>query len=214
MQNRTQKLTLTALFCALAIAVSLLIQIPVVLFLSYDPKHIVTALCGLIMGPTPALAVAVVTGIIEMITVSNTGIIGLLMNVLSNVCFSCTAAIINQKRRTLKGAVIGLIAGWAGLVISMLLWNYIVTPGFMGYPRETVVAMLPTVFLPYNLVKGGLNAAVTFLLYRPVIGTLRKAKLLPQGGTEKKQTHVVVIGGAVVIVVTCVLVILSMNGTI
>ena len=39
--------------------------------------------------------------------------------------------------------------------------------------------MLPTVFLPFNLVKGGLNMAVTLLLYKPVVTALRKARLVP-----------------------------------
>ena len=47
----------------------------------------------------------------------------------------------------------------------MLLWNYLITPLYMvGTTRSMVAAMLPTVFLPFNLVKGGLNMALILLI--------------------------------------------------
>ena len=37
----------------------------------------------------------------------------------------------------------------------MLLWNYLITPLYTpGFTRADIAAMLPTVFLPFNLVKG------------------------------------------------------------
>ena len=38
----------------------------------------------------------------------------------------------------------------------------------MGYPREAVAELLIPAFLPFNLLKGGLNAAITMLIYKPV----------------------------------------------
>ena len=63
------------------------------------------------------------------------------------------------------------------MAVAMLLWNYIITPFYMGVPRETVAGMLLPVFLPFNLVKGGLNAALTLLLYKPIVSALRSAHL-------------------------------------
>ena len=60
----------------------------------------------------------------------------------------------------------------------MLLWNYIITPIYMGMPRDAVAEMLPTVFLPFNLFKGAVNAGITMLIYKPVVGALRKAHLI------------------------------------
>ena len=60
-----------------------------------------------------------------------------------------------------------------------MLWNYLLTPIYMGYPREAVAAMLPTVFFPFNLIKGLLNAVILILIYKPVVRGLRKAKLVP-----------------------------------
>ena len=48
----------------------------------------------------------------------------------------------------------------------------------MGYPRDIIAGMLIPVFLPFNLIKGGLNAAITMLLYKPVITALRRSNLI------------------------------------
>ena len=40
--------------------------------------------------------------------------------------------------------------------------------------------MLPTLFLPFNAVKGGLNMTATLLVYKPVVDSLRRAKLIPE----------------------------------
>jgi hypothetical protein len=66
------------------------------------------------------------------------------------------------------------------MVAVMLAWNYLLTPIYMGYPREAVAAMLVPVFLPFNLIKGGINAALVLLIYKPVVMTLRKAGLAPK----------------------------------
>ncbi len=51
----------------------------------------------------------------------------------------------------------------------------LITPIYMGYPREAVAELLLPVFLPFNLFKDGLNAASTFLLYKPVVSALMKS---------------------------------------
>ena len=69
--------------------------------------------------------------------------------------------------------------GVAALTVMMLLWNYFITPLYMNTPREVVAAMLVPVFLPFNLVKGGMNMAATLLLYKPVVTALRRTGLVP-----------------------------------
>ena len=179
--NATRKLTLGAMFAALAYLVMILVHIRIVPsadFLTYDPKDVILAVCGFTLGPVPALTTAVVVAFLEMITVSTTGPIGFAMNLLSTAAFALPPSILYARRRTLRGAGAGLALGVACAVVSMLLWNYFVTPLYMGVPRETVAAMLPTVFLPFNLIKAALNAAITMLVYKPVSRALKRAGLV------------------------------------
>lgn len=152
-------------------------------FLQLDVKDTVICIGGFIFGPLAAAVIAIVVALVEMFTASDTGIIGLIMNVLATTTFCCTASFVYKKVHNKKGAVIGLTLGTAVLTVVMLLWNYLITPIYMGMPREAVAAMLPTVILPFNLVKGGLNMALILVLYKPVVTALRKARLIPESRT-------------------------------
>ena len=79
-----------------------------------------------------------------------------------------------------KRAIIGILCGILAMTVTMLLWNWWITPLYMGVGREVVVGMLFPIFLPFNLVKGAINGAIAVLLYKPLIRALRKARLLPE----------------------------------
>ena len=147
-------------------------------FLDFDFKDVVICIGGFIYGPLAAAFISIVVALVEMFTISHTGPIGLIMNVLATCSFCCTATYVYKKHHTMRGAVLGLSLGTVILVIVMLLWNFLITPIYQGVPRNVVAAMLPTVFLPFNLVKGGMNMAATLLLYKPVVTALRKAGLV------------------------------------
>ena len=158
-------------------------------FLSYEPKDAIIAIAGFIYGPAACLLISVIVSFVEMITISSTGPYGMIMNIVSTCAFTIPAACVYKRFHTQKGAVAGLTAGVAVLAAVMVLWNYIITPLYMGQPREVVAGMLATVFLPFNLIKGGINAGLTLLLYKPVVtvvGTLRKARLVEPSKSGKK----------------------------
>ena len=179
-----RKLSSLAMLTALTYLAMLLSKIlPQVMFLQMEIKSVVVAICGFLFGPVSAAAASIVVALIELFTVSDTGIMGCIMNALAACAFACPAAFVYRKVHTRKGAVIGLSVGVVTLVGVMLLWNYLITPIYMEVERPVVAAMLPTLFLPFNLVKGGLNMALTLLLYKPVVGALRKARLAPESQT-------------------------------
>ena len=64
------------------------------------------------------------------------------------------------------------------MVAAMMLWNYLITPIYMGYPREAVAELLLPAFLPFNLIKGALNAIIVFFVYKPLKKALKSAKLI------------------------------------
>ena len=216
MNVRTKKMTTIAMLCALAYLVMVIGRIPVVLFLKYDPKDVIIAIGGFIYGPLTSFAISVVVSLVEMFTVSDTGIIGAVMNIISTCAFACTAAYVYKKKHNLKGAIYGLLLGLVTMVVVMMLWNYFLTPLYMGYPREAVVELLLPAFLPFNLVKGGLNAAITMLLYKPVVSALRKSTLLPrQPDTAKKgKINPGIILVSLLVLATCVFFVLVLQGVI
>lgn len=215
--NKTHRLTLMAMFAALAYIVVAVGRIPIstVSFLKYDPKDVILVICGFILGPMPALLVTLVVSLIEMLTLSSTGIIGLVMNVLASAGFACTAAAIYKRCHSLKGAALGLAAGAGAMVVLMLLWNYFITPYYMGYPREAVAAMLLPVFLPFNLIKGALNGAIAMLIYKPISRALHRAGLTETAAGNHAPERRSVAGAmlvAALVLVSCIFAVLILKG--
>lgn len=149
-------------------------------FLQFDLKDTIICIGGFVFGPLAAAIISILVAFIEMLSASDTGPIGFLMNVLATCAFCCTAAFVYRRRHTKRGAVVGLALGVIALTAVMVLWNYLITPLYMGIPRDVVAGMLVPVFLPFNLVKGGLNMALILLLYKPVVTALRRAHLVPE----------------------------------
>ena len=136
------------------------------------------------------------------------------MNVISTCAFACTASFIYKRKRTLGGALIGLGSGIILSTAMMLLWNWAITPIYMGYPRSAVAAMLLPVFAPFNLIKSTLNASFTLLLYRGVSSAFRRAGLIPKSEKTSPRPRMTV--GVVIASALCaeavIVIILLWNG--
>ena len=205
-KQTTVTITLAALFSALAYLTVFILRIPfipAVGFLKYEAKDAVLALEALILGPIPTVFSSLVISLLEMVTISTTGPIGAVMNFLSSMAFVLPVGIIYSKKRTLNAAVIGLVCSVISETVVMLLWNYLISPIYMGISREAITALLLPGFLPFNAVKSIINAAITFLLYKPLIKVLRSARLMPKrdGGEVGSKTLPIVVN------VVCILLI-------
>ncbi len=215
--ERTRKLVTLAALAAIALVVTLVGRIsiaPAAPFLKYDPKDVIILIAGFLYGPLPAIAVSVVVSLIEMVTVSDSGIIGMVMNVLASCSFVCPAVLLYRRKNTVKSAFTGLAMGVLAMTAVMLLWNYFLTPIYMGTPREVVAAMLVPVFLPFNLIKGTLNAGFAMLLYKPLFNALYRSNRLPKEALPV--TGATVVGAkqqsAVLVIVSFAVVLCGISG--
>lgn len=215
---RVKKMVILALICAMAYAVVLVFRLPIIPaapYLDLEFKSAIILIGSYIFGPLSGLIMSVVICLLEMVTVSDTGVIGCIMNVLANVCLVCPAAFIYKKRKSTAGAVIGIIVGAILMTAAMVLWNYILTPIYQGIPREAIAQMLLPVFVPFNLLKAGLNGGLALFIYRFALEALQKSNLIPKQQLNDKSKKGAVIGTIVIsilIIATCVLTILAING--
>ena len=210
--TKLRRLVLMAMLAAIAYLLMAVIRIPVVLFLKYEPKDVVITIGGFLLGPMAAMVISLVVSLVEMVSVSDTGIIGCVMNFISTCSFACTASLIYKKKHTLSGAVLGLSLGSVVMVCVMLLWNWLITPLYLGGTREEVAAMLLPVFLPFNALKAGFNSALVLGLYKPLTGALRKTRLLPQVSASKGNPKFGIYLFSAALLVTCILILLVMRG--
>ena len=119
--QKVKKLTIISLFCAMSFIVSLIFPIKV-MFLTLDFKDTISTICGMFFGPVAGLFCAVIVPFIEFLY-SDTGVYGLIMNLMSSVTFVCVSTLIYKYRKTIWGAVIGLVTAACATVAVMLLAN-------------------------------------------------------------------------------------------
>ena len=166
----TRKLTTMGLLAAVSVILVYFIHFPILpaaSFLEYDPADIPIFLCTFLFGPMSGFLLTVVVSVVQGLTVSaQSGIIGILMHIFATGSFVLSAGIIYKRQRSKKSAILGLVTGVLVMTVSMGVWNIIFTPIFSGMPRPAVIAMLPTTILPFNFIKSGVNALITFILYK------------------------------------------------
>lgn len=174
--EKTVKLTKMAMLAAVSLALVLLIRIPFppAPFLVYDPADIPIIISAFAFGPLPGISIAVVVSFIQAFALGGDGIIGFLMHVLATGSFVLVAGLIYKGHKTKKRAVIALVAGALTWVVTMIGWNLIVTPFYMGVPMEAVIAMILPILLPFNLMKAGINSIIVFIIYKPIAKFLHK----------------------------------------
>lgn len=217
MQTRSESLRKTVLMAVLAAVAYMIVtfvRIPAVLFLKYEPKDVVITVGGFLLGPMASFIISLVVSLVEMVTISDTGPIGCLMNLISTCSYACVAALIYKKKHDLKGAILGLLVGSVSMVAVMLLWNWLITPLYMGATREAVESMLLPVFLPFNALKAGLNSALILGLYKPLTTALRKTRLLPETGTSSRSAKPGIYLFAAFLLAACILFLLVLQGKI
>ncbi len=157
---------------------------PSAAFLKLEIAIVPILFSAFLFGPWWALPVALIKAVLHGITISGTGIWGILMDFISTAVLVVVAGLIYRKFHTRKGAVAALAAGGISMLIVMVPLNLLITPIYTGAPVNAIVAMLLPVLIPFNLIKIVVNAVITFFLYKPLSRFLKFEKWQ----TAKKNT--------------------------
>lgn len=219
MENKRQnikRMVMLALFCAIAFATMFVLRIKVS-FLTFDAKDAVITIAAMLFGPASGAIISLVVATLELITVSDTGFYGWVMNFCSSAVFSVLASAIYRRSRKMRSAVIGLLSAILGMTAMMILLNLLVTPFYTGWAVAEVAAIIPTLLLPFNFIKATLNAALVMILYKPISLAMKKAKITGSasvGGEGKalpwRSIVFTLVGLAVAII--CVVVFIQLMG--
>ena len=172
----TTKINKMGMLAAISLVLVLLIRIPFppAPFLVYDPADIPIFIGAFAFGPLAGIVLTFIVSFIQAFVLGGDGLIGFFMHFVATGAFVLLAGWIYKRNKTRKTAVIALICGTIFMTGSMVLWNLLITPYFLGVPREAVIAMLGTVIIPFNLLKAGINSLVTFLTYKSIARFLHK----------------------------------------
>ena len=219
--KRLKRHTTVAVLCALAFLCTVLIKFPV-MFLTMDLKDSIIMLCTLFFGVPSGIIAAVIVPLLEYMTVSGTAEYGLIMNVISSVSLCIPVGLIYKYKKTLSGSILGLCVSVVSMTAIMMIANLFITPYYMGVSQAEVSALIPRLLLPFNLVKGTLNAAIVLLLYKPLSRALKKNRLLESSVSEntdiqnniKIRSLIVTLSALAVILVSFVVIFVVLGGNI
>lgn len=187
-----QYLTRIAVLTALS-SILFMISIPIVAFYSLDLSNLPVLLGAFSMGPVAGLIILGLKSLIGCLT-SSTMYVGELADFIMGAAFVLPAALIYQRNKSRKGALIGMITGTVALILAGCLTNaYLLIPFYMkafGMPMEAIIGMcaqaLPYVdtelkvilfvTAPFNLLKGVVLCILTYMIYKPLSPLLHVRK--------------------------------------
>ena len=198
MQNSTSKvrvLTGTAMLGAVA-AVLMYLEFPIPImpaFVKLDVSELPALIASFAYGPVSGILVCLIKNLIKLPSTS-TAAVGELFNFVMGALFVGVAGLIYKRNKTRKGAIVGALLGALVMAVVSVPYNYfIVYPAYVvlyHLPLEAIIGMyqainpsvdglltcLITFNFPFTLFKGLLEAALCFLIYKPLSGVLHGRK--------------------------------------
>ena len=177
-----QYMTRIAVLGALS-AILFMLEIPVVAFYKLDVSTLPALLGAFSMGPMAGMAVLLIKDLFGMLH-SSSMYVGELADFIMGAAYILPAALCYRYRKSRKSALLGMIVGTVAMIVVSVLVNWqIMIPFYMsayGMPMEAVIGMaqkalpfvdtelklLLFVTAPFNLLKGVVLSALTFLLYK------------------------------------------------
>ncbi len=177
-----QYLTRIAVLGALS-AILFMIEIPVIAFYKLDVSTLPALLGAFSIGPLAGFIILVIKNLFGLMH-STSMYVGELADLIMGAAYVLPAALIYRYRKSRKNALIGMAVGTLVMIVVAVLVNWkIMIPFYMtayGFPMEKIVGMaqgalpfvttewelLLFVTAPFNLLKGVVLSALTFVLYK------------------------------------------------
>ena len=214
-RDSLKKIAITSVFTAIAFILTFIFRFKVS-FLTFDFKDAIIAMVALMYGPIYGMTSAGVVAFLEFLSVSDTGLYGLIMNFISSGTFALVFGLVYKYKRTFTGAILSVILSVISVTAIMMVANYFITPYYMGVSRGDVVAFIPTLLLPFNLAKSIINATATLLLYKPVTNVMKRMGIIKR--SEKaihkynKKSLVLFIISVLIIILAIIFIIFKLDG--
>ena len=186
--DRVRKLTVTAMLAAVGCVLMMLdFPLPMLIpsFVKMDVSELPALLASFSLGPVYGILVCLLKNVLAAIFHGSTGGIGEVCNFLMGAVFVGVAGWIYRHHKTRKTAVLASLAGAVAMAVASVPVNY-----FLSYPvyaamfggmdliLEAYQAINPNVDgllaclvmfnLPFTLLKGLIDAALCFFIYKPL----------------------------------------------
>ena len=179
-KTNVRRMVVAAMCIALSIALISIVHLPIIPaagWLEYDPADIPLMILSFLYGPLWSLAATAIACAIQALTVSaSSGIIGFCMHFFATGLYVAVSGVLYRVfKRNFRAALLAGVIAFVAACIIMIPLNLIFTP-MWGVPLETVRQLLFPAILPFNVIKFGVNTAVTLILYKLMYRSVLKSR--------------------------------------
>lgn len=192
-KKQIRYLAVTAILAAVSSVLMMLsFSVPLVpSFLKMDLSEMPALIASFSMGPVSGVLVCLIKNLINL-PMTTTGGVGELANFLLGACFVIPAGLIYRFAKNRKGALIASLTGCVAMAIISVPINYFLTyPVYAKFmPLEVIIGMYQAILpgvngllqcllifnVPFTLVRGILDSAVTFLIYKRISPLIKGQK--------------------------------------
>jgi riboflavin transporter len=171
-RSAVDRLVKLGMLAGLSIILVYVIHFPIfpsAAFLEYDMADVPILIAAFLYGPWWGLMLTAIVSVLQWLLVSPQGMwVGAVMHFCATGAYVIAAGLLYRRFRTMKGAIVGMAIGAVLQTAMMVPMNLLFTVHFFGYPREAVIALLPTAIIPFNAIKTVVNSILTFFLYKRI----------------------------------------------
>lgn len=189
----TRKITISAMLAAIGVILQFFeISIPIIPnFIKLDFSDLPGFIGAFVCGPLAGVLITLIRNVIHIFAGSSAGI-GELSNFILSSSFVLTAGLIYKKMPSVKGVLIGGVAGAVIMgAISFPVNYFIIYPLYysvMGFPQAAILEMYQAIRpstdsiaeallvfnVPFTIFKGLISVIFTTIIYKPLEKIIKK----------------------------------------
>ena len=185
-KDRVRVITVTGVLSAVAFLLQLIeIPLPMLMptFIKFDFSDLPALIGSFALGPVCGIVIELIKNVLHALLATGSFGVGELSNFVLGAVFVGVAGCIYRRSRSKKGALIASLAG--AIVMAVISFPY---PGYYQFmPEETILAAYQTILpgmksvaqsllvfnVPFTFVKGILDVAITFAVYKKISPILK-----------------------------------------
>ena len=195
-KNTTHNLTVAAMLSAVAF-ILMFIEFPIPMlipsFVKMDFSDLPALLGAFALGPVYGAVISFMKNLLHIVIKgTSTACVGELCNFILGAVFSAVAGYLYKHHKSRKNAIIGAVAGAVAMALFSVPSNYFITyPAYVQFyhmPLEAILGMYQAIRpstnglleclmvfnMPFTFVKGMIDVALCFLIYKPLSPLLHK----------------------------------------
>lgn len=178
-RNKILRLSQLAMLTALSVMLVVFVQFPIIPsapFLRYDMADVPILIGTIIFGLPAGFSILFVVSFFQAFLLGGDGFIGMMMHFVATGAMILVVGEACKKDKSVKRLIISMVLASVAMAAVMVPMNYMITSKFYGMPKGAVASLILPAILPFNLIKAGINGALTIIILKIINPFLQRSK--------------------------------------